>query len=139
MPSYNLQINGKQSKFDVAADTRLCGCSGPSCLVGPNSAAELPSVEHTVLLEGNAVRSCMLPVSAISHQSYNHRRMSENGDHPLQVAWDEVAWPSAVIARRAKYDGGRIVETKPTYRQEIEDAMHGIFVVAEHTIVYVKR
>ena len=44
----------------------------------------------TVHLNGNAVRSCSLPVSAIgSNEVTTIEGLSENGDHPLQKVWIE--------------------------------------------------
>lgn len=44
----------------------------------------------TVHLEGAAVRSCQLPVSAVAKQAITTiEGLSEKGDHPLQKAWIE--------------------------------------------------
>ena len=44
----------------------------------------------TVHLEGNAVRSCSLPVSAVANKKITTiEGLSENGDHPVQKAWLE--------------------------------------------------
>ncbi|MFM6947413.1 MAG: (2Fe-2S)-binding protein [Aquirufa sp.] len=45
----------------------------------------------TVHLDGNAVRSCQLPISAVAKQEITTiEGLSEKGDHPVQKAWLEV-------------------------------------------------
>lgn len=45
----------------------------------------------TVHLNGQAVRSCSLPVSAIGNgEVVTIEGLSERGDHPVQKAWEEV-------------------------------------------------
>ena len=42
----------------------------------------------TVHLDNKAVRSCVLPISAVGDQSVTTiEGLSENGDHPVQKAW----------------------------------------------------
>jgi isoquinoline 1-oxidoreductase alpha subunit len=44
----------------------------------------------TIMLDNVAVRSCMLPVSAVAKKSITTiEGLSENGDHPVQKAWIE--------------------------------------------------
>ncbi|MDG1732855.1 MAG: (2Fe-2S)-binding protein [Thalassotalea sp.] len=44
----------------------------------------------TVHVEGQATRSCIIPVSALAGKSITTiEGLSENGDHPLQKAWLE--------------------------------------------------
>ncbi len=48
----------------------------------------------TVHLNGAPIRSCMFPISGASNQSITTiEGLSENGDHPLQLAWKEVDVP----------------------------------------------
>jgi isoquinoline 1-oxidoreductase alpha subunit len=45
-------------------------------------------------MDGNPVRSCLLPVSAVGTAKITTiEGLSEKGDHPLQLAWDEVDVP----------------------------------------------
>jgi len=80
------------------------------------------------LVDGKAVRSCILPASAIkSAKITTIEGLSEKGDHPLQQAWDEVDVPQCGYCQ-----AGQIMSAvallkripKPTV-QEIDDAMHG--------------
>ena len=48
----------------------------------------------TVHVNGDAVRSCVLPVSAVSAANITTiEGLSETGTHPVQEAWDEVDVP----------------------------------------------
>jgi isoquinoline 1-oxidoreductase alpha subunit len=48
----------------------------------------------TVHLNGDAIRSCLMPVSAVSGKEITTiEGLSENNDHPLQQAWMEMDVP----------------------------------------------
>lgn len=130
MPSFTLQINGKQSEVDVAADTPLLWVLRDHLgLVGTKFGCGIAQCGAcTVLLEGNAVKSCMLPVSAIkSSKVTTIEGLSENGDHPLQLAWDEVDVPQCGYCQAGQImTAAALLKRKPKpTEKEIEDAMHG--------------
>ena len=92
MTTLSLKINGKTKKVDVDPSTPLLwvlrdhldmrgtkfGCGVAACGA------------CTVHLDGNAVRSCQLPVSAVGRSSVTTiEGLSEKGDHPVQKAWIE--------------------------------------------------
>ena len=93
MATYQLQINGKTLQADVEPDTPLLwvlrdslGLLGTKygCGIGQCGAC-------TVHINGSAVRSCSLPVSAIGTKKVTTiEGLSEKGTHPVQQAWDEV-------------------------------------------------
>src|SRR5690606_17632623 len=76
----------------------------------------------------NAVRSCTLPVSAIGEQQITTiEGLSEKGDHPVQLAWDEVD-----VAQCGYCQAGQIMTAAAFLKrnsspseEEIEDAMNG--------------
>lgn len=96
MPMFNLNINGKQWSADVADDTPLLwvlrdhlGLTGTKYGCGIATCGAC-----TVHLNGEAMRSCMLPVSSVgSAQIITIEGLSESGDHPVQQAWDQVDVP----------------------------------------------
>ena len=93
MPVFNLSINGKQLKADVAADTPLLWVLRDHLgLVGAKYGCGIAQCGAcTVHMNGKAVRSCMLPVASIkSAKIVTIEGLSANGDHPVQQAWDEV-------------------------------------------------
>jgi len=92
MAKYNLKINGSTKQVDVEASTPVLwvlrehlnmqgtkyGCGVAMCGA------------CTIHLNGTAVRSCQLPVSAIGNSEITTiEGLSKNGDHPVQKAWLE--------------------------------------------------
>ena len=93
MPIFKLLINGKQYQPDVAADTPLLWVLRDHLgLVGTKYGCGIAQCGAcTVHINGAAVRSCVLPVSAVKNSAVTTiEGLSANGDHPLQTAWDEV-------------------------------------------------
>ena len=92
MAKYSLKINGKAQQVDVDPSTPMLwvlrdhlnmpgtkfGCGMAQCGA------------CTVHLDGNAVRSCSLPVSAVGKSAITTiEGLSVNGTHPVQKAWLE--------------------------------------------------
>jgi isoquinoline 1-oxidoreductase alpha subunit len=92
MAKYNLKINGKSRTVDLEPSTPILwvlrdhlnmpgtkyGCGMAQCGA------------CTVHLDGNAVRSCSIPVSAVGKSAITTiEGLSENGTHPVQKAWLE--------------------------------------------------
>ncbi len=92
MAKYSLKINGKTQQVDVDPSTPMLwvlrdhlnlpgtkfGCGMAQCGA------------CTVHLDGNAIRSCSLPVSAVGKSAITTiEGLSANGTHPLQKAWLE--------------------------------------------------
>jgi Aerobic-type carbon monoxide dehydrogenase, small subunit CoxS/CutS homologs len=96
----------------------------------------------TVHIDGNPVRSCTLPVSAIkSAKVTTIEGLSKNGDHPVQLAWDEVDVPQCGYCQAGQIMTAAALlkrNPKPT-QQQIDDACTAIFVVAALIIVFVKQ
>lgn len=92
MATINLNINGKQQAVDVDPKTPLLWVIREHLnLVGTKYGCGIAQCGAcTVHLEGNAVRSCSLPVSAVANKKIiTIEGLSENGDHPVQKAWLE--------------------------------------------------
>jgi isoquinoline 1-oxidoreductase subunit alpha len=130
MPVYKLKINGKEYSADVAADTPLLWVLRDNLqLLGTKFGCGIGQCGAcTVHLDGNPTRSCLLPVSAVKSLAVTTiEGLSEKGDHPLQLAWDEVDVPQCGYCQ-----AGQIMTAaaflkknpKPTIT-EIENAMHG--------------
>ena len=95
MAIFKLTINGKERQVDVEADTPLLWVLRDSLhLVGTKYGCGVSQCGAcTVHMNGAAVRSCMLPVSAVKSPITTIEGLSEKGDHPVQQAWDEVDVP----------------------------------------------
>ena len=92
MATINLNVNGKQQSVDVDPKTPLLWVLREHLnLVGTKYGCGVAQCGAcTVHLEGNAVRSCSLPVSAVANKKVTTiEGLSENGDHPVQKAWLE--------------------------------------------------
>jgi isoquinoline 1-oxidoreductase alpha subunit len=130
MPVYSLNINGKVQKVDVASDTpllwvlrdnlRLLGTKF-GCGVGSCGAC-------TIHLNGNATRACLMTVSSIGTGKITTiEGLSAKGDHPLQLAWDEVDVPQCGYCQTGQImtAAAFLKKTpKPTLEQ-VETAMNG--------------
>ncbi len=92
MAKYNLKINGKARQVDVDPNTPMLWVLRDSLnLVGTKFGCGMAQCGAcTIHIDGNAVRSCVLPVSAIGKQEVTTiEGLSEKGDHPVQKAWLE--------------------------------------------------
>jgi len=129
MAIFNLHVNGKEHQVDVADDTPLLWVLRDHLgLVGTKFGCGIAECGAcTVHLDGEAVRSCVYAVSDIkSSKVITIEGLSEKGDHPLQLAWDEIDVPQCGYCQ-----AGQIMKAaallkqnpKPTV-QEIDNAMH---------------
>ena len=130
MAKYSLKINGKAQQVDADPSTPMLwilrdhlnmpgtkfGCGMAQCGA------------CTVHLDGNAVRSCSFPVSAVGKSVITTiEGLSFNGTHPVQKAWLEHD-----VAQCGYCQGGQIMSAaallksnpKPT-DEDIDAAMSG--------------
>ena len=93
MALFKLSINNRAYDADVERDTPLLWVLRDNLgLVGTKYGCGIAQCGAcTVHLDGKAVRSCVLPVSAVGKAKVTTiEGLSEKGDHPVQQAWDEV-------------------------------------------------
>ncbi|SIQ84515.1 (2Fe-2S)-binding protein [Pontibacter lucknowensis] len=130
MATYKLQINGRSYEVDVEPDTPLLWVLRDNLgLVGTKYGCGIAQCGAcTVHVNGNAMRSCVYPVSAAASAKITTiEGLSEAGDHPVQLAWDEVD-----VAQCGYCQAGQIMTAtallnknqKPT-AEEIDNAMNG--------------
>lgn len=130
MAKYSLKINGKTQQVDVDPSTPILwvlrdhlnmpgtkfGCGMAQCGA------------CTIHLNGNAVRSCVLPVSAVGKQAITTiEGLSANGTHPVQKAWLEHD-----VAQCGYCQSGQIMSATALLKSnpnpseaDIDDAMSG--------------
>lgn len=92
MAVYNLIINGKKSQVDVDPTTPMLWVLRDHLqLVGTKYGCGIAQCGAcTIHLDGEAMRSCMLPVEAAADKTITTiEGLSKEGDHPLQQAWLE--------------------------------------------------
>lgn len=130
MAQYNVQINGRDYSADVEADTPLLWVLRDHLgLVGTKFGCGIAQCGAcTVHLNGAAVRSCSLPISAVgTNKVTTIEGISPNGDHPVQVAWNEVDVPQCGYCQAGQIMSACALLNKnphPTLEQ-IETAMNG--------------
>lgn len=96
MALFKLQINGRSYQADVESDTPLLWVLRDNLgLVGTKYGCGIAQCGAcTVHVNGEATRSCVLPVSAIGTSKVTTiEGLSPNGTHPVQKAWNEVDVP----------------------------------------------
>lgn len=130
MAIYTLNINGKSFKADVEPDTPLLWVLRDHLnLVGTKYGCGIAQCGAcTVHLNGQAIRSCVFPVSSIGTAKVTTiEGLSEEGDHPVQQAWDEVD-----VAQCGYCQAGQIMTAAALLKrnpnpsaEEIDNAMTG--------------
>jgi isoquinoline 1-oxidoreductase alpha subunit len=130
MAQYKVQINGRDYEADVEADTPLLWVLRDNFgLVGTKYGCGIAQCGAcTVHMNGSAVRSCTLPISAIGNNKITTiEGLSEKGDHPVQQAWNEVDVPQCGYCQAGQIMQASALLNKtphPTVEQ-IETAMNG--------------
>lgn len=92
MAAFQLKINGQSREVNADPATPMLWVLRDHLgLVGTKFGCGVAMCGAcTIHLNGVAMRSCQLPVSAVGNQSITTiEGLSENGDHPLQEAWIE--------------------------------------------------
>ncbi len=94
--SLKLKVNNQTVQVDAAGDTPLLWVLRDHLdLMGAKYGCGVGSCGAcTVLVDGNAVRSCITPVSGVAGSAITTLEgLSTDGTHPLQKAWDAVDVP----------------------------------------------
>jgi isoquinoline 1-oxidoreductase subunit alpha len=130
MVVYNLKINGLTKQVEVDPATPM--------LWVLREHLQMPGTKYgcgvamcgacTIHLNGSAVRSCQLPVSAVGTKEITTiEGLSVNGDHPVQKAWLELD-----VAQCGYCQAGQIMTASALLRTnpnptdaQIEAAMNG--------------
>ncbi|MGB5170789.1 (2Fe-2S)-binding protein [Eudoraea sp.] len=142
MPTYQLNVNGESKSVSVASDTPLLWVLRDHLdLVGTKYGCGISQCGAcTVHLDGIAVRSCALTMSAVEGKNITTiEGLSKEGDHPVQLAWKEVDVPQCGYCQSGQIMTASAFLAKnsnPT-ESEIKDAMHGnICRCASYTRIY---
>lgn len=131
MPTYTLKVNGEEREVEVTADTPLLWVLRDHLnLLGTKYGCGIAQCGScTVHLDGNAIRSCNFPISAVRDAEITTiEGLSENGDHAVQEAWLEHD-----VAQCGYCQAGQIMTAAALIKQnpnpsdaDIESAMNGI-------------
>ena len=130
MALFQLSINGHTKEVEADPSTPLLWVLRDHLkMVGTKFGCGIAQCGAcTVLLNGNAIRSCQLPVSAVGNQKVTTiEGLSDDGSHPLQQAWVEVDVPQCGYCQ-----AGQIMQAASLLNQnsnptdeEIEAVMNG--------------
>jgi aerobic-type carbon monoxide dehydrogenase small subunit (CoxS/CutS family) len=94
--TYKISVNGQSHSVDAAPDTPLLWVLRDHLnLVGTKYGCGIGQCGAcTVHLDGNAVRSCLLPISGVAdHKVLTIEGLDSHASHPLQKAWVELDVP----------------------------------------------
>src|SRR5688572_17689767 len=125
-----LNINKKAFNVDVDPDTPLLWVLRDTLgLVGTKYGCGVAQCGACVVhLDGEAVRSCVTKVSrAEGRKVVTIEGLSENGDHPLQKAWQEVDVPQCGYCQSGQMMSAAVLlreNPNPTC-EDINDALSG--------------
>ncbi len=131
MARLKLQVNGTSHSVDVAPDTPLLwvlrdtlGLTGTKFGCG---IAECGAC--TVLVDGEAVRSCQLSVrDAAGKRITTIEGLSASGDHPLQKAWQADEVPQCGYCQSGQLMAAAALLAKKPHPTDadIDEAMRGV-------------
>ena len=130
MPKYSISVNSKMVSVEADADTPVLWVLRDHLnILGPKFGCGVAQCGAcTIHLDGNAVRSCVMPVSAVSNRKIvTIEGLSTTGNHPLQKAWEELD-----VAQCGYCQAGQIMSAAVLLREnpnptddDIDDAMAG--------------
>ena len=130
MAKFTLKVNNKSYDIDVSDDTpilwvlrdhlNLLGTKF-GCGIGQCGAC-------TIHLDGEPARSCSMPISSVADKAITTiEGISEDGDHPIQLAWKEIDVPQCGYCQAGQImTATAFLEKNPNpNNEEIRQAMHG--------------
>lgn len=130
MSQYTLDINGKKHSVEAEEQTPLLWIIRDSVgLTGTKFGCGIAQCGAcTVHLNGNAVRSCSIPVSAVVNQKITTiEGLSDDKSHPLQKAWIEHQVPQCGYCQSGQIMSAAVLlknNPKPS-DEDIDAAMQG--------------
>lgn len=130
MPTYELKVNGETRSMEVSADMPLLWALRDHLdLVGTKYGCGVSQCGScTVHVDGVAIRSCVLTVDqAQGKEITTIEGLSEDGSHPVQVAWKEIDVPQCGYCQTGQImTATAFLNDNPNpSEEEIKSAMHG--------------
>jgi len=130
MKTFTLNVNGNMHQLEVDSNTPILWVLRDHLdLLGTKFGCGIAQCGAcTVHLNGVAVRSCQLPISAVGDQEITTiEGLSENGEHPVQKAWIAHDVPQCGYCQAGQImTASAFLKNNPNPTdQEIENAMHG--------------
>ena len=131
MPQVTLKINGKEHTVDVPSDMPLLWALREKLnLTGTKYACGIGECGScTVLVDGRAVKSCMLPTVKMGGREITTiEGLSPEGNHPVQQAWHEEDVPQCGYCQSGQIlSAVALLEQNPKPDDaDIDKAMSGV-------------
>jgi isoquinoline 1-oxidoreductase alpha subunit len=130
MAIFNLNINGTSKQVDVDPSTPMLWVLRDHLdLVGTKFGCGIAQCGAcTIHMDGNAMRSCQLPVSSVADSKITTiEGLSEKGDHPVQQAWLEHDVPQCGYCQAGQLmSASALLASNPNPSDnDIDNAMNG--------------
>ncbi|MEL0318051.1 MAG: (2Fe-2S)-binding protein [Flavobacteriaceae bacterium] len=130
MALFQLNVNGTTHELDIDPSTPILWVLRDHLnLVGTKYGCGIAQCGAcTVHLNGVAVRSCQLPISAVGNNALTTiEGLSEKGEHPVQKAWIEHDVPQCGYCQAGQImSASALLAANPNpSEEEIESAMNG--------------
>lgn len=130
MATINLNVNGKKHTVDLDPKTPVLWVLRDHLnLVGTKFGCGIAQCGAcTIHVDGNATRSCILPVSSVENKEIvTIEGLSEEGDHPVQKAWLEHDVAQCGYCQAGQImSAAALLKSNPNPGDEvIENAMNG--------------
>ena len=130
MATYNLNINGKMQTVEAESDTPMLWVLRDVIgLVGTKYGCGIAQCGAcTIHIDGQAMRSCQLPVSAMESKKITTiEGLSADASHPLQDAWRQHDVPQCGYCQAGQIMNAAALLSNNCNPndQDIDDAMRG--------------
>ena len=130
MATYNLTVNNKKHTVDVESDTPLLWVLRDELkLHGTRFGCGIAQCGAcTVHIDDLPIRSCSFPIGKLDGKNITTiEGLSEKGDHPVQLAWQEIDVPQCGYCQSGQImTASALLERKPNPTdEEIDRAMKG--------------
>lgn len=130
MANFHLTINGKPYDVEADPDTPILWVLRDNLnLVGTKYGCGIGQCGAcTIHLDGNAIRSCSMPVASLAGKSITTiEGLSGDGKHPLQEAWREHDVPQCGYCQAGQIMSAAtlLAENKNPSDADIDDHMRG--------------
>lgn len=128
MADIKLKINGQDYETSIDPSTPLLWYLREHAdLVGTKYGCGIAQCGAcTVHMNGSPVRSCVMPISAVADAEITTiEGLSENGDHPVQEAWNELDVPQCGYCQAGQMmtASALLRDNKEPSEEEIEATM----------------
>lgn len=130
MANFTLKVNGNSTQVEVDPNTPILWVLRDHLdLVGTKYGCGIAQCGAcTIHLDGNPIRACQIPVSAIGEKSITTiEGLSEHGTHPVQKAWLEHDVPQCGYCQAGQIMSATalLTQNRNPSDDEIDRAMNG--------------